>query len=735
MSAVTPPPEARQKRIQGDLNLEEGNTGAGNGSFYMSSASAEFYNPGNTHVKQTLIDLSNGDFNVTGTGVNEVNFDLPGAISFRTDTSGLFSTSVGVVKIESLDTSSSGKVQIESAGSGAGAVKLEASNSTDGQVLLTSAGQGTSVPAINVLATGTTGGGINLESATASSTVKAITLNATNTTNGSIQLVAQGNYADSVPAISLSAPNTTSGRIDITSASDSTTIDAINISTTSTTGGAIHLESTGAGTSDGSIFIEATNVTTGAVKISGNGTSNNSINLVSANGGQTLSAAKQVSIQTTDTIDGIKIATVTPGVPVTIGTSGSTTTIAGNLVTNGTWNEFKPTNTVFYDNIITVNTNPIVNSGGDSGLAIRRQQQPNDVGTGDVVNRDEPKLQGLFGTGSATPGTLKLDPSTVNAPDDYFVGWRILVTSGSGVDQVRTIKSFVSATQVATLYVTADNTTEPSFTDGLDLATAPASGDSYELYNGNYATVIYNEIDDSIDLREAIMDPGSTTIIGGQYTRTNVGELTVKPLSYKYAEISASGTAITVTLNTHGMSDGDKVRIRNPVTATGSITPGVYTVSNVTTNTFEFTNPTSVTTDTSSVVDVDLLETSVAYINKILPQDTGYGTVSVGGLINTQVVILDTSTTSSEAIINIADQVQGAHFIKVYNSSDNTGATACFAVTKRSGDKGNVEIIIQEKAADDHRIDMKWENSDSLKLYTKKSVSGGSTDSFTVTWI
>jgi len=731
MSSVTPPTEEQQMVVPGDLDLVAGNTGSGTASLYLRESNSNLYANGNTHLKQTLVELSNGDFNVSGTGSNLVNFDIPGSISFRTDTSGIFSTSVGQMTLESLDTTN-GKVLVSSAGQGTDAVLIESLDTTDGQIRLSSAGQGASIPSLKLEATGTTGGGIDIESATASSTVRAININATDTTNGSVQITGQGDFSSSIPAINLQAPNGTSGKILVSSGSNSTTVDAIELNASSATGGAININSQGPGTSDGSIHINAANATSGSVKITGNGTSATALNVATPNGGQTFNAGGEVTIQTTDTTDGIKIATDTANVPVTIGTAGSTTTVAGNFITNGAWTELRPTNTIVFDNIITVNTNPSVAGDSDAGLAMKRQQQPNDTGVGDVVNRPIPRIAGSFQIGSATPATLVLDSATSNAPDNFYTGWSIKITSGAGANQVRKIKSFVAATQTATLYETADNTTEPTFTDGLDLTTAPAAADTYELYNGNFSTVIYNETDDSVQHREAVIEPGAIGIIAGQFTKTKIGETTIQPLSYQYAEISSSGTLVTVTLNSHDMSNGDKVRISNPVTATGTINAGVYEVSNVTANTFDFVNSTSVTTNGNSVVDVSLLETSVLAVNKIIPQDTGYGSVSIGGLANSQVVSLDKGNSSAFATINVEDQVQGSWFVSVYNQSNSDGAGANFSVTKRSGDNGNINRITQEAGADNHRIRLRWQDGQTLRLENRRTTSG--VDNFFVRW-
>lgn len=737
MSTITPPSVARAFYQNGDIYLaNSGNADLGVGSLYLTDSNAELYNPGNTNLAKTLINLTNGNFLVNGTGSNGITFNVPGAISQTAAASSTLTTSSGSLTLSATNTTT-GSVLIQGNSTGPDTVKLFANNATSGQVSIVSSGASTSTSAILLSATGTTGGGIALNSACGSSSVKSIGLTASDTTNGTISLSAAGNFTSSIPAIQLSATNTTSGQVNITSASNSTSIPALLFTGTSSTGGGIHIISSGSGAGNGSIYLSASNSSTGQVNVNASGTSSSAFNVSTPNGGQNFSATGAISITTSNTSSGISIATGTAGVPVTIGTTGSVITLNGNIVANGSFDEFRPTNTMYYDNIITVNGNPTQATGGDAGLAVRRAQQPNAAGLGDSVNTSTPKLSGTFQSGSATPGTLVLDASTASMTSNYLTGWWIKITSGTANNVVRRIKTFTPASQTAAIYLTADNTTTPTFNDGLDLTAAPAAGDTYELYRSSYETFTYNEVADCFETRGATIDPSSTTISSGNYTPSKQGVTTIVPRTFDYVKISASGTTISVTLNAHGVSVGDYIRVANAVTSTGSITAGVYTVASVTnSNVFTFTNGTSVTTSSSSNLSVTLLETSVLNVNKILVQDTSYnnGVVNIGNLVGSTSVTITKTNSGSGAGVNIPLGTTGAFYVKVFDTS-GSGASATFAISTTGTAAGNVVRVSQSKGSDGQRINMVWTGGAQPILFHDIAGSGTGSYTYKATWM
>lgn len=633
MSAVTPVKVG--EITNSDIYTFNNSSLGGTGSIFVTDANANLYCAGNSNFKKTLIQLTNGDFNVTGTGTNQVNFNLNGAINLTSATSGLLTSTAGTTTVSN-------------------------TNTTNGQSILSCSSNSTSVPAILVSGSSATGGGVSITSA-------------------------------------------------------------------------------GPGAGSGSVSITATNSTTGQVQVVASGTANNALLLSTPNGGISATASGPVNITTSNTASGVSIATGTAGVPVTIGTSTSTISLVGNIVTqSATWNEFKPTNVTIYDNIVTVNTNPAVATGGDAGLAIRRSQLPNGAGTGDVVASTVPRLAGTFGTGSATPGTLKLDPSTASFATNAIVGYKIKVTSGTGINQVRTIKTFTPGTQVATIYVTADNTTTPTFSDGLDLVTAPASGDTYELYEQSYQTLTYNEVDDCFETRSALIDPGSTTVNVGNFTPAKHGATEIKPLSYNVVRISASGSTITVTLPQHGMATNDWIRVANPVVASGTLTAGTYQVTVLTSSSFTFVNPGgAVTTNTSSNLSVTLLSTSTLTVNKIVVQDPGYnsGIVSITGGTTSTTLALSKVSSGTGAGINIpTSSTVGNYLLNISCVNGAQTGSSGIAVISTYGTSVGSTTIFTCPGSDGQKVGVAWTGGAQPILYHETAGSGAGNYNYKVSW-
>jgi hypothetical protein len=262
------------------------------------------------------------------------------------------------------------------------------------------------------------------------------------------------------------------------------------------------------------------------------------------------------------------------------------------MVIQGTQTIINTETLLVEDNLIQLNSN-VGSSGIDSGVVVRRYQTANASGLGNVVenasNSDTflPQESGAFQAGSATPGTLVL-ATHASSVNDYYNGWWVRITSGSGSGQVRRIKDYVGSTQTATLYVTADNTTSPViFNDGLDLVTAPAAANTYELYNQNSIALYWDESTNYYKLA-GIPDsdlPGNTLLQANdatlQYSDINTGVVKINPKKHNYMQGSASTTTITMTLKdvTERVAPGDKVMIENSSGFTPSIN-GTYTVDN-----------------------------------------------------------------------------------------------------------------------------------------------------------
>lgn len=216
-----------------------------------------------------------------------------------------------------------------------------------------------------------------------------------------------------------------------------------------------------------------------------------------------------MTLDTTDTTNGITIGTQYSGVPINIGNANSIVTVGDSLVVNGDFTVLGTTTTIessittIVDNALVVNAGPTASS--DGGYLIRKYQTPNNAGTGDVVNILH-KETSTFQSGSSTPGTLVLN-SSANVADDYYNGWWIKITSGAGNLQTRRIKDYIGSSRTVTLYVTADNV--DGFVDGLNLTTAPSSGDSYKLYDGSYVGIYHDSINNEIRFANVPFDISS----------------------------------------------------------------------------------------------------------------------------------------------------------------------------------------------------------------------------------
>lgn len=295
--------------------------------------------------------------------------------------------------------------------------------------------------------------------------------------------------------------NTNNGVLSITG-TNAMSVSVSNISLTSNTAN-ISLSSattTSITSNSGGIALSATtastfNVSSGTLGFSSVGMTLNSgsgiMNIQNTNTMNFTSGSGAINFITTNTLNGLNIASTGSGVPITIGDTLSVTTlsgnvtIGGNLTVNGTTTTINSTLVTINDIAFVVNNRPTGIS--DGGFLIHRYQTPNNTGQGQVVG-DIPKVTGVFGTGSSTPDTLVLTNSASDV-NNYYNGWWIQITSGSGSGQVRRISSYNGSTYTITLYSTTNNNEND---DGLDLVTAPSAGDTYSLFDIPYAGIYYS---------------------------------------------------------------------------------------------------------------------------------------------------------------------------------------------------------------------------------------------------
>jgi hypothetical protein len=306
--------------------------------------------------------------------------------------------------------------------------------------------------------------------------------------NGSFNVIGTSNLAITNITNALTVSNSVAttintGSISLTSNTGAIGItSAVSVGITSLNGG-ISLISSGSSninTNTGSFSL----VSTGTTINSGTGTLN-----MSSQGIMTINSGS--SILNLNTTGGLNLGVTGSGTLVTIGDSLSNTilsgnvTIGGNLTVNGDTIAINSTLITINDIAFVANNRPTGIS--DGGFLIHRYQTPNDTAQGQVVN-DTPIQTNTFGSGSSLPDLLVLgsSSSTVN---NYYSGWWILVTSGSGINQARRISSYNGTTKTATLYSTSASNVN---NDGLDLTVAPVLGDTYSLFDIPYAGIYYS---------------------------------------------------------------------------------------------------------------------------------------------------------------------------------------------------------------------------------------------------
>lgn len=755
-SFITPPADELNVIFRGDIDILNAYS-ANNGSGTLHIREGGLYVQGLTDLDQTTINTLDGKFHVLGP--NKVEIDISGgatsSIEFTAEDNSFFTTTAGTVTLSATATDANGKVNILAAGTGPNSILIDAQNATDGQIVIQSAGADTASDAVKILASDTVGGNvlvqakgdfetgtpaiklladnatsgqILLESAGDSATSNAVSILATGTTGGNVNIVASGS---TVPAI-LADATSNLGKILVRSAGDSSTENAIELLATATSEGNILVQANGLSSTNPSIKLLSDNETSGQILLEANGNIANAIRVTATStsgpSGIDVDATGLISIDTTSIASGIAIATATEGVPVVIGTLTSLTTIAGDLLVQGTTTTINTETLTVEDNIILLNSGN-GELGIDSGLIVRRFQTANNGSIGDVVAGPTPVQEtGLFQAGSSAPGTLVLDTHASDS-DDFYNGWWVKITSGTGVDQVRRIKDYVGSTKTATLYVAADNT--DSFYDGLDLTTAPVATDSYNLYSDAFQMTFYDESRDQWTFANVskIPDPvsgvGISTADIQQYQQVSMGALEVHPQIYKNANGSASGTTVTFTLLNHEIIAGQRVGISDSVDFTPSIPAGPYTVTSTPdANTFTIEVPVSTVSVDASSATLKLYHTSTVFTNIIRPIDPEFGDIAIPSLTCFEDITIP-KTSTAYFFVNLCSMPYGAVMIYIADLYNTDGSFGVFAAARSTSvGSGAVSRLASASGEDGQRIDVDWLSGEKIKIRHRPAGSG-----------
>jgi enhancing lycopene biosynthesis protein 2 len=227
---------------------------------------------------------------------------------------------------------------------------------------------------------------------------------------------------------------------------------------------------------------------------------------------------------------------------------GTDLTVGGDLFVSGTTTTVNSTTVDITDNILKLNSGPS-GSSYDSGLIIERFQSSNDLASGDVISDIAKETQSIQ---SATNNTITL-ANTSNSTNDYYKGWWVKITSGSGIDQVRKITAYNGTTKVATL--------ENNFT------TNPSNNDTISLYNKPFSTLIWQESNNRFITAFAQQD-------------VPTGQLQI----LDYADFACNGFSIVSTTPSTSNSTGALVLpggigISNTTDATSSTNGGTFTTA------------------------------------------------------------------------------------------------------------------------------------------------------------
>lgn len=547
-----------------------------------------------------------------------------------------------------------------------------------------------------------------------------------------LNATAASNFTTSAGILTLASTATdVNGKISISAAGTGT--NAVLISATNATSGQVHI--TSAGAAAGSVLIDATNAA-GQVLLQSTGTSATAIRLNSTAGGIDLSATGVVNITTTNTANGITIGTGTATVPITIGTIGSLTTIQGDLLVKGSTTTVNSITLTFDDNVVILNAGNQA-SGFDAGLAIRRYQIPQGTLTanpaGSIIDDIFGPIaeSGAFQAGCATPGTLVLSQYASDT-NDWYKGWWLVVTSGSGANQVVRIKSYVGSTKTATIYVASDNvtpppgpTTETVFSDGVNMTVAPAAADTYSFYNSGYPATYYNSVTGKWTFSTiANIEDGITTTAVQQPQNIESGSVSIRGKTYYNVKGVASGTTITFTLIKHGLSVGNLIRVDNAddfsVNFTSVNPYAVVSVPNA--NTFTITVGAITTSSAPSSATLYFYTSSVISANVIQAFNPEYP-ISIPGISVYQDIIIPVTST---ALFPLSlTTTYGAYILLVCDLS-GTGASAVFACSNNGAGMTPSRIVSTKNALSTARISSTWAGGSSISIFHLPGASSGS---------
>jgi hypothetical protein len=529
-------------------------------------------------------------------------------------------------------------------------------------------------------------GGINIDSGTngvTMDTTGGISLDSASTSNFTVTGTSNLTVASTAGDVIVNGGSTNATAVNITA---SNAAGGINIGAgtngivSSTTGGTAITSvlassmTVNTAASGQNLTLGITGATASSLILNSSGTGIAAIDINATAGGIDIDATSEINLQTTDSVNGVKIATGIAGIPITIGNSTTSTVtigrdlvVAGDLTVSGTTTTVNTATVTVEDNIIVYNSAPA--GTADGGMAIKRFQRSTGGSTDDIVSDTPSETSATHGgptQAGTTASTIKLNAGA-SAVTNAYSGYWIKITSGAHSGDVRRIQSYNGTTKVATIYATGD--TDPSY-PGQELnfsATLSAyDAQSYSLYGNVFITSVYDESADKWILATVPLEPS----VSGQITP-------LKYIDFQAGNIYSTGAVYTNTINAFS---GTAVTISGVTIDSGALT-GVTTING------------------NSPDSLDIV---------VLADNT------------TGVLIPSTTTTGSFLLIVEANYVGGANAIFLATKSDSADANEANRIASSKGATNNERILAT------------WEAGQKLKLKFQSTPGTATTYSYKV---
>jgi|9_EtaG_2_1085328.scaffolds.fasta_scaffold05822_2 hypothetical protein len=314
------------------------------------------------------------------------------------------------------------------------------------------------------------------------------------------------------------------------------------------------------GTGDAQVDIETS---TGGIVIGA--TNNQNVSMGSAGSDITitaddfdLNADNNVTIDTTDTTDGIKIGTSTSGVPITLGHSTSEVTVAdnltitGNLTVNGDTTTVSTSNSVVEDSLIELNTGATSNSK-DLGFIFERGSTGNNAAI--IWDESEDKFTmgtttgiGTASTVSVTAGTLvtniegNLTGTIQTAAQTNITSVGALgggsITSGFGAINIGS--SFLTAGRLNIDNIRIDGSTISSTNSNGDITLTPNGAGEVNIAAGNlnYAGTAVTATGVELNLLDGLDGNLGTVVNSKVATYSSAGKLAATTVDFNSAIVT-----------------------------------------------------------------------------------------------------------------------------------------------------------------------------------------------------